>query len=662
MGLRTCLPTAAVAAFALLCACLFVRCALRNPESARDAATGSVAPHILFKQSAPAQISFDQDIRPSLRMVRIEITTAEGKISKEFDYEAKSAEIDGVAEGAATVKVNAIDNMGNAIMGGSVEVRVQANQTATPDIPVEPADTVKPYLAAPVQVTATAIRLSWVVWNIASWDACILERSEGGTSWIEVGRLNGEQREIVDQNNINKYAAITTYQYRLRLERGSVTAVSNIQEIKATTAGFSAALEIPFLEEARSLSSGSVEVQWSYGRPAEIAQFVLERSSVGKKGPFTVINHPAGATTIFTDNSTAQQNTYWYRLKAIGPAPANSESPYSNVVTVYVSAGASAINVTLNTPVWDGGKVSLAWNVPQSEEYRLTEFRIFRSTNGGTTWSGPLALPAPSTRSWDDFSAPVTTLLDYKVCAVEGASEYCSNNAQIYTGSSSGPQTPGNFRFIFENGNQVMLQWDYGDNTNIDRYEIQRSDNGGADWAYLGQASPAARQYIDSTTMTGTQYLFRMCAINTSSAWSPWTSQLTVEVPAEGGKCADDQIFHDGYCVDKEVFRKDAVPMNNISFVAAGDSCVAHGKRLCDTWEWAQACSTSFLDTASGLIFDMSGDITEWATDPSRMQPPYDIDYAYDGAPKSPLGQKCQASKVPRRGEPGAEVYFRCCK
>ena len=146
------------------------------------------------------------------------------------------------------------------------------------------------------------------------------------------------------------------------------------------------------------------------------------------------------------------------------------------------------------------------------------------------------------------------------------------------------------------------------------------------------------------------------------------------------------------FCIDRYEWpdRKGALPVSYVSLAQAQDSCAAVGKRLCSSEEWSLACSGPYSyaypygreyeryacvthDTTarpSGSrpecraffgMFDMSGNLLEWTSTPSRQNRQFNdvMGGFWQSGPRSGCFDIRYSYFPQNRHNP---VGFRCCK
>ncbi|MBN2188248.1 MAG: SUMF1/EgtB/PvdO family nonheme iron enzyme [Chitinispirillaceae bacterium] len=174
------------------------------------------------------------------------------------------------------------------------------------------------------------------------------------------------------------------------------------------------------------------------------------------------------------------------------------------------------------------------------------------------------------------------------------------------------------------------------------------------------------------------------------------TEYYEIAGPRTAGLCpADMELVRVGtasFCIDRYEWpnRKGALPMSYVSLSQAEDSCFTAGKRLCTSEEWSLACAGPYSyaypygqeyeryacvthDTTarpSGSrpecraffgMFDMSGNLLEWTSTPSRANRQFNdvMGGFWQSGPRSGCFDTRYSYFPQNRHNP---VGFRCCK
>jgi len=183
------------------------------------------------------------------------------------------------------------------------------------------------------------------------------------------------------------------------------------------------------------------------------------------------------------------------------------------------------------------GQVSVSWTAPSSNGGNaISGYDVEWSTDGGTTWSAPLAAAQSSTST----VASVTGLTNgtayvFRVAAINGV------GTGAFSGSSSGvtpatvPGTP-TAAGATSSDQSATVSWTAPANggSAITSYDVRYSTDGGTSWTSLGVAYAGSPAVVSGLT-NGTSYRFDVAAINgvgASSYSDPTSAVVPAGVPA----------------------------------------------------------------------------------------------------------------------------------
>jgi hypothetical protein len=214
-------------------------------------------------------------------------------------------------------------------------------------------------------------------------------------------------------------------------------------------------------------------------------------------------------------------------------------------------------------------------------------------------------------------------------------------------------------------------------------------------WQY--ENDPVWNLYTDDKIVVDTTIAILFKAVDRCGNVMPTREELyVIEPEVKTDLCPPDmdlvQIGKTRFCIDRYEWpnRKGAPPLAYISLYQASDSCFSKKKRLCTSEEWSLACSGphswSFpygqkyepyacvtSDTAPKLsgskpecrayfgTFDMSGNLMEWTSTPSRENRHFNniMGGFWESGPRSGCFEKRYSYFPQNRHNP---VGFRCCK
>jgi len=76
------------------------------------------------------------------------------------------------------------------------------------------------------------------------------------------------------------------------------------------------------------------------------------------------------------------------------------------------------------------------------------------------------------------------------------------------------------------------LKWEQSPSPNIVGYYVYRSLKSGGSFSRLNSQADSATSYTDNTVANGNTYLYVVTAVNSKNVQSPYSSSITVSIPA----------------------------------------------------------------------------------------------------------------------------------
>jgi len=292
-----------------------------------------------------------------------------------------------------------------------------------------------------------------------------------------------------------------------------------------------------------------VSLTWTDNSIKE-TQFTIQRASdanftIGLRTFNVAAAAGSGTNVVYTDTTVSPNNTYWYRVYAIGATvgdtqaypnslgfPTMSADSVSGTQTILVGAapGTPTAPTNLTATLQPGPQVSLTWRDNATNE---TGFVVERSVNGGAFVQIAVAPPRNNTGNVTYVDTTVTfgNSYLYRVAAVNSASvppyTYITlANAVVVPAI---PAAPTNFTVsaVKANGNNytATLNWQEAlpDPTS---FTIQRATNLSFT-AGLSTSTVAGNLRTGTQTITrNTTYYYRIRANNNVGGSSAWTNAL----------------------------------------------------------------------------------------------------------------------------------------
>lgn len=381
------------------------------------------------------------------------------------------------------------------------------------------------YTSAPIAPTALAavalgtssISLSWTD-NATNETQYNIERRTGTAgTWSQIGIRGPNAANFVDEG----LAAGMEYHYRVYASNAAgPSGYSNVAV--ASTNGTSSLPDAPTALSATVLAGPQVRLTWTDNAGNETGYIVQRRYAGWIWEDLTV----AGANAVTHLDTTSIGNVvYEYRVaarNAVGTSPWSS-GVLVNTANVGVQPPTAPSALTANAP--GANRVDLAWSDNSTTE---TGFHVERRVVGGTF--ARIATTASNATLYADTSVVAGTSYEYRVIATTGAVDSTpSNTATVTTPGGVGvPNTPTGFGLVVNANRSVSLSWN-DNSTNETGFRIQRRYRGWI-WEDLATVGPGATSYLDSATIRGVVYEYRIVALGAGGN-APPTNALEAVIP-----------------------------------------------------------------------------------------------------------------------------------
>ena len=306
-----------------------------------------------------------------------------------------------------------------------------AGSSVYTDIASAKTNDVAPVPPSVLQVTAKTASTVSLAWTDASDNELyfILERSSTSatTGFTKIVERAANATTYLD----DELAPNTTYWYRIKAHNAAGD--SEYSGISVTTNDVPA--KVPTALVASAISTSSIKLTWTDNANNE-DNYVVERSSTGGEGTFTVITSSLAANTnTFTNSGLKSNTTYYYRVKAVNEAGSLGYSAQANATT---SKDLPTTPSELRSTVVTASTITLIWNDNSGNE---TGFVLERSlTTEDEDFSIVANIPANNETYTDEGLSSNTTYF-YRIRAknADGFSETYSNEPGITTEREAGP-------------------------------------------------------------------------------------------------------------------------------------------------------------------------------------------------------------------------------
>jgi len=184
----------------------------------------------------------------------------------------------------------------------------------------------------------------------------------------------------------------------------------------------------------------------------------------------------------------------------------------------------------------------LSWSAPANNGgSEITGYRIERSTDAGSTWSTIDANTGSTSTTYSDTGLNPNTSYTYRVSAINSVGTSSpSNTASATTPSDvTVPSSPTELAAETISSSQIDLSWAAPANdggSTITGYDVERSlDNGNTWYIVVSNTGSDDTAYNDTGLSQGTNYTYRVSAINSVGTSSPSnTASATTDTSTSG--------------------------------------------------------------------------------------------------------------------------------
>ncbi|MCV6605587.1 MAG: fibronectin type III domain-containing protein [Porticoccaceae bacterium] len=270
---------------------------------------------------------------------------------------------------------------------------------------------------------------------------------------------------------------------------------------------------------ASQINVNNVQLTWNDNSNNE-DNFRIERRENG--GSFTTLSTVAANSTSFIDTTTRESVSYGYRVIALN---SNGDAVASNTVTILVVPAVPMPPSNLSATENANGEVRLTWTDNSSNE---SSFRIERRVGSGSFTT--LNTLSANITSFTDTAVTAGTSYSYRVTARNSGGDSAASNVATITLSSAAsvPDAPSRLGAAQGAGSNVDLSWtDNSDDE--DNFRIERREGGGS-FSTLATASANSTSFTDTTSQPGTDYSYRVIAVN-SSGDSAASNEVNISLP-----------------------------------------------------------------------------------------------------------------------------------
>ncbi len=218
---------------------------------------------------------------------------------------------------------------------------------------------------------------------------------------------------------------------------------------------------------------------------------------------------PGNTLTTYNDFTVDIGSTYSYRVRAYN---GSQESGDSNTAGAAPLDDVPPVAQTNLAATAGNGKVFLSWE--RSVSWDAYEQRIYRSTNGGNSYSLLTSLQDSTATDYIDTSANNGATYFYVIAGFDNSAESNPRSSSTSATPQSNRIDPPTRLSALAGDARVQLDWTPSTSGGISQQRIYRSTTSGSGYTQVGTLSASATNYLDTRLSNGTTYYYVIRAFN----------------------------------------------------------------------------------------------------------------------------------------------------
>jgi titin len=352
-------------------------------------------------------------------------------------------------------------------------------------------------------VSSSQINLSWAE-TATNETGFKIERSIDGTTlnWVQIATVGENVTLYSDTDGL---ILGTKYWYRVKAYNALGDSLPS-NPASTTTWG------APTSSGTTSISSSEIIITWTDTATNELG-FKIERS-IDNGQTWAEIATVGADTASYSDTTDLiLGTTYKYRVRAFN---ALGDGAYSTPV----SCATKGIPGSLNGMFISPSSVSISWTDTATNE---DGFKIERAVYGVSDFA-QLATVGAEVEFYSDTAIAPGMTYSYQVRAFNAL----GNSGYSNTKDVTVPGTPQSLTATIISSSQIVLTWtDIA--TNEDGFKIERSTNGGYNYALLTTLNANTTSYSDTAVSSGNTYHYQVRAYNAYGS-SPQSNNRNITI------------------------------------------------------------------------------------------------------------------------------------
>lgn len=261
--------------------------------------------------------------------------------------------------------------------------------------------------------------------------------------------------------------------------------------------------------------AGNAQVLISWTASSGAISYNLYRSkTAGGEGSTPIANGITGTT--YTNSGLSNGTQYYFKVAAVN---AGGTSPQSNEATAKPQVPVPPAPTGLTTTAGNA-QAALSWTASSG----ATSYSVYRSTTAGGEGATAIATGITTTK-YTNTGLTNGTSYYFKVAAVNGGGTSPQSNEASATPLLPAPGAPTSLTATAGTG-QVALSWSAS--SGAASYNVYRSTSPGGEGTSPIATGLTSTKYINTGLSHGTQYYFKVAAVNTSGA-SPQSNEASAK-------------------------------------------------------------------------------------------------------------------------------------
>ncbi len=369
--------------------------------------------------------------------------------------------------------------------------------------------------AAPTNLTVTAVsssvlRLTWTDNSNNETRFDVYRSSDGGANFAIIQYLGANVTTYDDQN----LAPDTVYHYIVYASNTNANTPSNTASGRTLPNPPAA----PNGLGATAVSASQINLSWTDASTNE-AGFRLEQSSDGTS--FGQIAELGANATSYQDSGLAGNTSYTYRVRAFNAGGNSGYSTTASALTYPVAPSGLAGQAP------SGTRVELSWT--DGNTTNPAEIEVERAEGGSATFTRIATAPARS-GGYADTSAQENRTYQYRIRAVNATGPSAYTDPVTVTTPLDPPMAPTTLTGAYSpTYRRVNLTWT-DRSANEAGFQVERSSDGGASWAFLVSVGANVTHYGDTAWQPDATHSYRVRAFNRAGT-SAYSNTIALSMP-----------------------------------------------------------------------------------------------------------------------------------